>query len=148
VTRRGRIRSLLRWAGLSLVGILVVIQFFPAERTNPPVVAEIVAPEEVMTILDRACYDCHSNRTRWPWYSRVAPLSWWLVEHVDDGRGDLNFTEWPMLDFETQELAFHDIEEQIAEGEMPLFSYLLLHPGARLSEAEKRTLIDWAAANR
>ena len=148
MTRRGRIRSLLRWAGLSLVGILVVIQFFPAERTNPPVVAEIVAPEEVMTILDRACYDCHSNRTRWPWYSRVAPLSWWLVEHVDDGRGDLNFTEWPMLDFETQELAFHDIEEQIAEGEMPLFSYLLLHPGARLSEAEKRTLIDWAAANR
>ncbi|NIM01898.1 MAG: hypothetical protein GTN89_13935, partial [Acidobacteria bacterium] len=89
----------------------------------------------------------HSHETGWPWYAYVAPVSWWLSHHVHDGREDLNFSQWPVLDFEKLEHNFREIDEQIAEDEMPLRSYVLLHPGARLSDQEKETLRDWARSN-
>ena len=107
--------------------------------------SEIQAPDSVLAILQRACYDCHANHTSWPWYSYVAPASWFLVRHVNRGRGDLNFSEWPTFDFEAEELTRSDIHEQIEKGKMPLRSYLILHPGARLSEADRRVLLQWAA---
>ena len=139
--RRGYIRG--------AVGILAVIligmQIIPVDRTNPPVQSEIQAPDSVTAILERACYDCHSNQTRWPWYSYVAPASWFVVRHVDHGRGDLNFSEWPTFDFEAQELILTDIYEQIEKEAMPLSSYLFLHRGARLAEADRRVLLEWTA---
>lgn len=143
-----RIRLVLRWAGLAIVVLLLAMQLFPVERTNPPVGLEVEAPTEIRSILRKACYDCHSHETHWPWYSYVAPVSWWIVDHVDDGRGDLNFSDWPAFDFEAQKLSFHDIEEQITTGEMPLTSYKLLHPPARLDASERRLLVDWARSNR
>lgn len=125
--------------------VLIGIQFIQVERTNPAVQSEIRAPDSVSAILRRACYNCHSNQTTWPWYSYVAPASWYLVRHVNRGRGDLNFSEWPALDFETQELTLNDIREQIEKGRMPLKSYLLLHPEARLSESDRRILVQWTA---
>jgi hypothetical protein len=127
--------------------VLLGMQFKQPDRTNPPVVSEVDAPPEVAAILERACYACHSNETTWPWYSYVAPLSWWVGEHVEHGRKDLNFSDWPTLDFEGLAHAFHDIDEQIEEGEMPLPSYLRMHPEARLSDQDRATLRKWAQAN-
>jgi hypothetical protein len=144
VTTTARAWKIVRWAGLAVVIVLALIQLIPADRTNPPVRIDVDAPDEVKEILRRACYDCHSHETRWPWYSRVAPVSWWIADHVEHGRGDLNFSEWPALDFYTQELAFKDIEEQITNGEMPLRNYTILHPEARLTDDERETILRWA----
>jgi len=141
VSRRGR---WLLWIGAGLLAVFVGLQFFGVERTNPPVMSDIGAPAEIDAILRRACYDCHSHETRWPWYSRIAPVSWWVVDHVDHGRGDLNFSKWPVFDFEEQDHALRDIEEQIVKGEMPLRSYLILHGEARLSDADRELLLRWA----
>ena len=140
-----------RWAGRSAVAaaaLLAAIQFVPVARTNPPVQADVSAPPAVASILRRACYDCHSNETRWPWYSRVAPVSWWLAEHVEDGRKDLNFSEWPVFDFEEQVDTLSDIREQVGERKMPLASYQLGHPEARLDAEERKVLLEWAADRR
>jgi hypothetical protein len=140
--RRGR--GLLRWLLLGAAVFLVVIQVIPARRTNPPVRSDLQAPVEIKEILRRACYDCHSHETEWPWYSRVAPISWWVVSHVNEGRGDLNFSEWPRFDLELSGMALRDIEKQISEEKMPLRSYTIVHAGARLSDADRETLLNWA----
>jgi hypothetical protein len=137
-----------QWLGRSAAVaavLLAAIQFVPVSRTNPPVAADVSAPPAVASILRRACYDCHSNETRWPWYSRVAPISWWLAEHVKEGRGDMNFSEWPVLDFEEQDLLFGDITKQVKKDKMPPASYRLGHPEARLNEQERAALLEWAA---
>ena len=144
MTTTDRVWKIARWAGLAVAIVLALIQLIPADRTNPPVRIDVDAPDEVKGILRRACYDCHSHETRWPWYSRVAPVSWWIADHVEHGRGDLNFSAWPALDFYAQELAFKDIEEQITKGEMPLRNYTILHPEARLTDDERETLLRWA----
>jgi len=144
VTTTARVWKIVRGAGFAVAIVLALIQLIPADRTNPPVRIDVDAPDEVKEILRRACYDCHSHETRWPWYSRVAPISWWIADHVEHGRGDLNFSEWPALDFYAQELAFKDIEEQITKGEMPLRNYTILHPEARLTDDERETILRWA----
>jgi len=141
--RRYRI---LRWAAPGAFVLLGAAQLIPVHRDNPPVKNEVDAPPAVRAILDRACYDCHSNRTRWPWYSHVAPVSWFVAHHVHEGRSDLNFTEWPLFDFEAQDMAMSEIAKQMRHRAMPLKSYLLLHPEARLTDAEIDTLIHWAGA--
>jgi hypothetical protein len=140
------LRRFLRWALLGLVVAFALLQLKQVEHTNPAVQSEIDAPPEVRAILRRSCYDCHSHETRWPWYSYVAPTSWFVADHVEHARGDLNFSDWPRFDFEEQEHALEEIHEQISKGEMPLASYLLVHRDARLSEADKATLLRWAAA--
>lgn len=137
----------MRWVGKSAVvaaALFAAIQLVPVSRTNPPVQSNVSVPAAVDSILRRACYDCHSNETRWPWYSRVAPISWWLADHVKDGRKDLNFSEWPVFDFEAQDLAFGDITTQLKKGKMPPASYKLGHPEARLDERERGILLEWA----
>ena len=142
-----RPRTWARRLGLAALAVCLLIQLKQPDRSNPAVESEIDAPAEIAAILERSCYDCHSHETSWPWYSYVAPLSWWVVDHVNEGRGDLNFSRWPFLDFEEQEHSYHDIDEQIAKGEMPLSSYLILHPEARLSGEQKDALRRWAQSN-
>jgi len=144
---KSRLRKLVRWSGLGLASVFLLLQLKQPQRTNPPVQSEINAPEEIAAILQRSCYNCHSHETDWPWYAYVAPVSWWVVDHVKHARGDLNFSQWPVLDFEELEHSFRDIDEQIAKGEMPLKSYLILHPEARLSDADKDALRRWARSN-
>ena len=134
------------WSALILGALLIAIQFVPVARVNPPVKSDLQAPPEVKEILRGACYDCHSHESRWPWYSRVAPLSWWLADHIREGRADLNFSQWPLLDFEAQADALEDIAAQIKKGKMPLRSYRLAHPEARLDARQKGILLDWAGA--
>ncbi len=129
-----------------LIIAVVAAQFVPVERTNPPVTGEIEAPTEVMDILRRSCYDCHSNETVWPLYSRVAPVSWLLADDVDEGREHMNFSEWSGYTEKKKAKWIHEIWEEVSEGEMPLWYYLLLHPEAKLSAADKEMLHKWTSA--
>ena len=119
---------------IAIVVILVVIQFIPVDITNPPVTEEIKAPENVMNILHTSCYDCHSNKTNWPWYSYVAPVSFFISSDVSEGRHHLNFTEWNKYDEKRREKKLDGVEEMVEEGDMPLATYKLMHPSARLDE--------------
>ncbi|GAB4310545.1 MAG: hypothetical protein Kow0059_00020 [Candidatus Sumerlaeia bacterium] len=123
---------------------MFLIQLIPAGRSNPPVTGEIAAPADVAPALRRACYDCHSNETRWPWYSRVAPISWFIVHDVNEGRDELNFSQWTLLKEKKQIKLRSKIWEEIEEGEMPPFKYLLFHPEARLTDAERTALRAWS----
>lgn len=135
------------WIAVAVLAVFGGIQFVPTTRTNPPVQSDVAAPAAVKAILHQACYDCHSNETRWPWYSRVAPVSWLVTGHVNEGREDLNFSEWPVLDFEEQALAFKDIRKQVSGKKMPLRSYRILHPEARLTDAQRDTILQWAGVS-
>ena len=128
---------------ISIVIILIVgIQFIPAGRSNQGVISDFDGPEEVEAILRRSCYDCHSNESKWPWYSRVAPVSWFVAGHVKEGREHLNFSDWaPIRD---NMYIREEIYEETAEGKMPLKSYLLMHSGAKVTKAELETLKTWA----
>lgn len=136
-------RRALKWVTLAGLALLLALQLVPAERTNPPVGAEIAAPEDVRAVLERSCFDCHSNKTRWPWYSRVAPVSWYVIRHVERGRADLNLTEWPLFDPQAQQFFFGEMKGKVKNREMPLPSYLWLHWNARLSDTERLRLISW-----
>lgn len=129
---------------LYLLGGLVVIQFVPLERTNPPVEGEVEAADVVLSTLRSSCYDCHSNETRWPWYSRVAPVSWWIARHVREGRQRLNFSTWAGMSGEDEERAREDIWEAVERGSMPLSDYLRMHPEAVLTDPQMEALRRWA----
>lgn len=128
---------------IAIVVILVVIQFIPVDITNPPVTEEIKAPENVMNILHTSCYDCHSNKTNWPWYSYVAPVSFFISSDVSEGRHHLNFTEWNKYDEKRREKKLDGVEEMVEEGDMPLATYKLMHPSARLDENKVNVIKEW-----
>lgn len=129
-----------------LMAVLIGIQFIPVDTTNPAVKAEIKVPAEIKTLLETSCYDCHSNQTRWPWYSRIAPVSWLVAHDVEEAREHLNFSEWGLLDFEEQAELIEEIWEEVEEGEMPLWFYLPLHPEAQIDDRDRRILKEWASS--
>ena len=128
-----------------LIVAFIGIQFVFIERTNPPITGEIDAPPQVMELLRRSCYDCHSNETVWPWYSYIAPASWLLADDVAEGRAELNFSEWSGYDDKRKLKKFKEIREEVGEGEMPQWYYILLHPDAALTDEDKQALFDWTA---
>ncbi|MEZ6015474.1 MAG: heme-binding domain-containing protein [Planctomycetota bacterium] len=129
-----------------LVGVAVVIQFVPAARTNPPVTAPLYAPAAVVEVLRRSCYDCHSNEVRWPWYSKVAPVSWLIVNDVREARAELNFSTWGDLSAAKQADLREECYEEVSEGKMPLWFYTPLHPEAKLTEADLALLRGWSGS--
>jgi hypothetical protein len=133
-------------AVIATIVALAAIQLVPVERSNPPVVADFDGPAEVETVLRSSCYDCHSHETEWPWYSRVAPVSWLVVHDVDEGRAHLNFSVWGRTDVLRQAKLAEKIWEEVEDGEMPLRTYLLAHPDARLNANDEAILRAWAAA--
>lgn len=125
---------------LVLVVALVAIQLVPYGRAhdNPPSREEPAwADARTAELVRRACFDCHSNQVDWPWYSHVAPASWLVQHDVDEARGHLNFSEW-----DRSQPHADDAPEVVAEGEMPLWYYAWFHPRARLSDGERRELVD------
>src|SRR5579862_9357382 len=130
---------ILKWVILAAV----LIQFVPFghTHTNPP---ETKEPEwssaQMGDLVHRACFDCHSNKTVWPWYSNVAPVSWLLQRDVNGGRSHLNFTEWDLPQKHAK-----DVAQEVKQGDMPPWFYLPMHPAARLTAAEKQALTDGAA---
>jgi hypothetical protein len=129
------------------LGLLILIQLVPVSFANPPEEGPLVAPDRVQAILKSSCFDCHSNRTVWPWYSRVAPVSWWLVDHVTEGRSELNFSNWQTLSAEKQIEMTEEILEEVEEGEMPPRSYTLVHSEASLSQEDIQILREWVGQN-
>ena len=111
---------------------------------DPPVTAEVQAPDDVKAVLHRACWDCHSNQTVWPWYSRVAPVSFLVYRDVVEGRKHLNFSEWDKLNDKRRAHKQKEVGEQVQEGEMPPWFYTPMHPDAKLSDADKALLEKWA----
>ena len=135
-----------------IIGIGAVIQVVRPARTNPvsnrseDIQAALPVHPEVAATLSRACNDCHSNNTVWPWYSNVAPVSWLVVSDVREGRNELNFSSWGAYDREKQQKLLGEICEQVREGEMPGFQYEMMHPKARLSDADRGTICAWTSA--
>jgi hypothetical protein len=131
--------------GFAILGLFGVMQLLQCERTNPQVSGDIAAPAPVASVLRRACYDCHSNETVWPWYSRLAPVSWLLYRDVTEGRRHLNFSEWDRVDAGRRTRKLRAVEEEIDAGDMPPWFYLPMHATARLTEADKQALKSWSA---
>jgi hypothetical protein len=125
---------------------IVAIQFIPVQRSNPPIPGDLVAPAPVKNTLRAACYDCHSNRTRWPWYGALAPASWLVVHEVSEGRRRLNFSDWISYtaDPATASHKLEEIAEFVSSGKMAPWYYTILHPEARLSPAQRRMIASWA----
>jgi hypothetical protein len=126
-----------------LVIVLIGIQFIPVDRTNPPVSQDIAAPDNISNILRTSCYDCHSNETNWQWYSYVAPVSFLVAGDVEDGRKQLNFSEWDKYDTNEREEILEEIIEEVEKGGMPLPMYTFTHPKAKLDPVRIKTLKDW-----
>jgi len=141
--------KLVRVSLLALAVLLVAAQFVPLDRTNPPsdpqqhFNAVARPPAAVASVLDRSCRDCHSNATTWPWYSRVAPMSFLVVNDVKEGRSHLNFSEWGKLDARRSTRKLEEICDEITAGNMPERKYTLIHPSAKLSPDEIQAICGW-----
>jgi hypothetical protein len=131
---------------LIAVASILALQLYPLDRSNPPVVLEVDAPAEVKAVLERACYDCHSHQTRWPWYAWVAPVSFLVVHDVSEAREHLNFSDWGRYTPEKARKKIDEILEEVEEGEMPLFYYLPLHPEAELTTEDRLAIEEWVSA--
>ena len=135
---------------MALLAILLAIQIIRPSRTNPPVdpkatlQAHVEVPPDVDALLTRACGDCHSHGTRWPWYSTVAPVSWLVANDVNEGREHLNFSDWEKRHHH-EESPFDQICKQIRDGDMPPWYYTLLHPQSRLSTNDVQAICTWTA---
>ncbi len=138
------------WA---LLAVLAIAQFVQPSFKNPPVepsqTLETVAapPAEALSILKKACFDCHSNETTWPFYAKISPVSWWIAGHVNEGREHLNFSEFGKLAPADRSEALGEAAEAVRDGEMPMRSYTIAHPKAVLSASEKTVLLAWLEAN-
>jgi len=124
-----------------VVALLIQLIPFGHTHTNPPTTKEPAwNSPETRELFRRACFDCHSNQTTWPWYSNVAPVAWLVQRDVNGGRTHLNFTEW-----DRPQRHAKDVTAEVQQGDMPPWFYLPMHPAAKLTEAEKQSLIDGAA---
>jgi len=128
----------------------VVLQFYRPDRNNPPVIeaetleAATIVPEDVHAVLSGSCADCHSHKTIYPWYSNISPFSWFLADHIDDGRSHLNFSTWNTYSVSQKTKRLEEICEQVEARAMPLPSYLWIHRNSRLNESDSKVLCDWA----
>lgn len=144
VKRIAKILALLVIAGL------VVMQFIRIDKINPPIVeaetleAVVAVPADVAMIIGRSCGDCHTNKTIYPWYSNVQPVAWFLKDHIDDGKRQLNLSVFNTYDAKKKAKKLDEICEQVELGEMPLPSYLWIHRDSVLSESDKKAICDWS----
>lgn len=134
---------------IGIAVVLIVIQFFPPKKNTSDVIPAtdfIVMnqpPGEVAGILKTSCYDCHSNNTEYPWYNKIVPVSYFLANHVNEGKEHLNFSEWGSYNTHRQEHALEEISEEVEERHMPLTSYISMHKEAALSDDKIKLLNDW-----
>lgn len=135
---------------IGLLVILVIIQFIKPDKnqssadTPNDIFAHYQAPDSIKQLIHTACYDCHSNNTVYPWYAEVQPVAWWLADHVNEGKSELNFSEFASYAPKKADKKLDELVEKVKEGEMPLKSYTILHGNARLSDAQRLAITDWA----
>ncbi len=142
-------KKFLKIAVIVVIVAFIAIQFYRPGKVNPPVnaaerlEATTQVPENVQAILKRSCNDCHSNETVYPWYSNVAPFSWLLANHIEEGRREMNFSVWNTYNARRKRKKLEETCEQVTMGEMPHNQYLWIHRDAVLSEDDKKVLCDW-----
>jgi hypothetical protein len=143
----------LKWIFAPLAGLAVglgLLQFTNPPRTNPPVVNDLIAadppPPQVAAMLHAACYDCHSSKTRWPWYSHIAPMSWLIADDVKVGRKNLNLSDWPNNNPTRAAKRLGKMSEEIGYSDMPPSKYAAIHADARLTEIQRKELTGWLDA--
>ncbi|GGD32297.1 heme-binding protein [Malaciobacter pacificus] len=129
--------------------VFIVMQFIQTDKTLPSVDKnlEIKANEEIMTIFKNACYDCHSNEVKWPWYSNIAPFSWVISNHVNEGRKALNFSTWENYSEEEKQKELKAIYRTVY-GSMPLISYIWLHKEGDLTKEQRQLVRDWTGVRK
>ncbi len=136
--------------GMALFAIVVLIQFIRPERngnwekSDNDISMAINVPSNVQQILETSCYDCHSNHTTYPWYTNIQPIGLWMQHHVDEGKEELNFSEFKTYKPKRQKHKLEEIAEQVNEHEMPLSSYTLIHKNAILTPEQNVALVSWA----
>lgn len=146
-----KVLRFVKWALLIAVVLILGAQVIRPARTNPSVDQalsienQMKVEPQVESILERSCFDCHSDKTVWPWYSNVAPVSWFLINHVNEGRRHLNFSQWGQYDQNRRRARLREICDQVKAKEMPLSSYTPLHPKAKLTGTDIGTLCNWAS---
>jgi hypothetical protein len=139
---------------LLLLIAFIAIQFFrPAKNistgtTTNDITAKYNVPQDVQNILKTSCYDCHSNNTVYPWYSNIQPVAWWLKDHIDEGKRELNFSEFATYRIGRQYRKLEEINEEVKDDKMPLSSYTLIHEDAKLNKQQKLLLANWVVALR
>jgi exonuclease VII small subunit len=143
-------KKILKRTAIVLLVILVALQLYRPARNistatpDTDIVTAYAVPQNVAEILHRACYDCHSNNTNYPWYSNIQPLGIWLADHIDEGKDELNFSEFGSFKARRKLKKTREIVDELEEGAMPLESYTLIHKEAVLTAAEKQLIIEWA----
>jgi heme-binding protein len=149
-----RSRTVARRSLLAIAVLPVLAQLIRPARTNPRVDpaervdAHLTVPSDVQAILDRSCRDCHTNETRWPGYSAIAPVSWYVAHDVHEGREHLNFSEWGRYDEKKARHTLEELCEEVRDGEMPVAAYTWLHPAAKLAPGDVTRLCEWSDTER
>ena len=148
--KKGSVKRVIRWVFLVGVSLFALAQFIRSAKTNPTIEPSMALEAHVQVdlpvagIFDRSCNDCHSNKTRWPWYSHVAPVSWFVIDHVNHGRSHLNFSEWGNYDKNEQRELLDETCRMVKKGEMPLSSYTPMHSDSKLTPTDITTICEWA----
>ena len=147
---KDKIKIIVKRVLIVLLVLLVVIQFIRPEKNINTTASALdmntlyPIPDSVNQVLQKACYDCHSNNTRYPWYNNIQPVAWWLNDHITEGKKELNFSEYGKRTLPKQAKKLRKIAREVQEGGMPMDSYTWIHKDARLTDHEKQMLIDWA----
>ncbi|WP_369047848.1 heme-binding domain-containing protein [Tenacibaculum sp. UWU-22] len=132
-----------------LILVLIIAQFFHPKKNEGDMssiesfITETNAPDAVHTILKKACFDCHSNKTRYPWYNNITPVNFVIANHVNEGKEELNFSDWVTYSSKRKAHKIEKIREEVEKRKMPLSSYTLIHTDARLTEQEVQQIVDW-----
>ena len=135
--------------GVFLIVLFIVIQLFRIDKTVQPedpskdFISVTGANDEVAHLLNVACYDCHSNQPNYSWYTNIAPFSWWVKSHINEGTHHLNFSEWATYKEKRKHHKLEECIEMVEEDEMPLASYTWMHGDAKLTDAQKQLLVEW-----
>lgn len=139
---------------VALLLVFVAMQFYTPEKNQAQgnhtsqFLTETNPSQKVKITLEQTCYDCHSNNTEYPWYNNIAPISYWLADHVKDGKKHLNFSDWESYSVKKKAHKLEEVAEMMEDGEMPLKEYTWIHEEAQLSEEQKNDVISWAQQTR
>lgn len=142
-------KKLRKYSFVLFIVFIAVLQFIKPDTGNPPedktkfITAHLQVPENIYSKLETACFDCHSNRTVWPWYSKISPVVYLIDRDVKEGRRELNFSEWGNYEKKKMIKKLEEMETEVGDGKMPPGIYKPVHPGAKLSESDKKLIIDW-----
>ena len=146
--------KIIKKTAVILLVVLIAMQFYRPEKNMDHgdhtliFITETNPPEDVKHVLKNTCYDCHSNDTKYPWYNNIAPVSYWLADHVEHGKGELNFSEWERYSSKNKSHKLEEVVEVIEDNAMPLKEYTWMHTEAKLTDVQKQTIIKWAKQSR